>query len=52
MVWLTELNTSLKMEMFCVESLEETQTIYDYIHSAKMEVVKPSSLCKNEVMQG
>ena len=52
MVWLTELNTSREMRTLCVESLQENQKIYDYSCCVKMEVVKTSSLCKNEVMQG
>ena len=52
MVWLTELTTSEEMGMVCVESLPGTQTIEDYSHSAKMKVIKPSSLCKSEIIQG
>ena len=52
MVWLTELGTNEEMEMLCVESLEETQTIEDYSHSAKIKVVRPSSLCTSEIIQG
>ena len=50
MIWLTRLTTSSEMEMLCVESLEETQTIYDYNYSAKMQAANTSSLCNNEMM--
>ena len=49
--WLTELNISSKMELFCVESMKEGQKIYNYSCCAKLKMVHADKLCKNCVTQ-
>ena len=52
MQWLTELNVSSRMEMLCIESLKETQTIYDYSYCGKVKMLEANDLCKNGLMKG
>ena len=52
MKWLTELNTSEKMVLFCVESIKESQKIYNYSYCAKLKMIKANDLCKHCLTQG
>ena len=52
MNWLTELNTSKKMGLLCVESIKESQKIYDYSYCGKVKMLQANDLCKNGLMKG
>ena len=46
MRWVSELDTGSKMEMVCINSLKENQTIYDFIFCGKLRVSQPVCLSK------
>ena len=50
--WLAELNTSEKMGLFCVESIKESQKIYNYSYCGKLKMAETNDLCKNSLVQG